>query len=127
MVVFLSMKTSHKLITLLSGAVLSFSAFAASDKAQNVTAVTQEVVWTSGTDTEALWLRYADSKGGLVWGRSTEYPEYEKVREGDTFIIELKQGPCLMEFFHSRWRRANDVRRWDESINSFGGCPYVFD
>ena len=42
-------------------------------------------------------------------------------------MVELAQGPCLMEFFHSRWRRANDVRRWDESHNEFGGCPYVFD
>jgi len=121
------MKNSHKFIALLSAAVLSFSAGAATSDNANNTTTTQEVVWTSGADIEAFWLRYADSKGGLIWGRSAEYPEYEKVREGDTLMIELKQGPCLMEFFHNRWRRANDVRRWDESINSFAGCPHVFE
>lgn len=86
-----------------------------------------DVVWQKGTDIEAFWLAYAESKGGLTWGKSSEYPEYEKVKEGDTFIVEVAQGPCLMEFFHERWRRANDVRRWHESVNEYGGCPYVFD
>ncbi|WP_395373870.1 hypothetical protein [Marinicella sp. W31] len=85
------------------------------------------VVWTSGVDVETFWANYAASKGGLTWGKSKTYPEYEKVKEGDTFMVLLEQGPCLMEFFHNRWRRANDVRRWDESINVYGGCPYVFD
>ena len=85
------------------------------------------VVWSPEVETEAFWLDYAASKGGLTWGRSTSYPEYAQVKEGDTLMIELAQGPCLMEFFHSRWRRANDVRRWDPSVNEFGGCPYVFD
>lgn len=31
-----------------------------------------------------------------------------------------------MEFFHNRWRRANDVRRWDPLFNEHGGCPDVF-
>lgn len=86
-----------------------------------------EVVWQSGADVESFWLAYAESKGGLTWGKTSEYPEYEKVKEGDTMIVEVAQGPCLMEFFHERWRRANDVRRWDESMNEYGGCPYVFD
>ena len=80
-----------------------------------------------GSDIEAFWLEYANANGGITWGRSAEYPEYEKVQEGDTFMVEVAQGPCLMEFFHNRWRRANDVRRWHQSINEFGGCPYVFD
>ncbi len=84
-------------------------------------------VWSEDTDIESFWQGYADSKGGLTWGMSTEYPEYDKVSEGDTLLILLPQGPCLMEFFHSRWRRANDVRRWHPSVNEFGGCPYVFD
>lgn len=79
------------------------------------------------TDVESFWLRYADSNGGLTWGRSSEYPEYSKVKEHDTLIIELKQGPCLMEFFHKRWRRANDVRRWDKQLSDYGGCSHVFD
>ena len=88
---------------------------------------TQAVSWNKGMDIETFWLDYANSKGGLTWGASTVYPEYKKVKEGDTLLIQLEQGPCLMEFFHSRWRRANDVRRWDELINAYGGCPYVFD
>lgn len=78
-------------------------------------------------DVEKVWMDYAKSKGGITWGMSKEYPEYEKVKEGDTLLIQLEQGPCLMEFFHNRWRRANDVRRWGESVNAYGGCPYVFE
>jgi hypothetical protein len=76
---------------------------------------------------EAFWLEYAQGRGGLTWGRSSEYPPYNEVKEFDTLMIELEQGPCLMEFFHQRWRRANDVRRWNDAVNDFGGCPYVFD
>ena len=81
----------------------------------------------SRMEVEDIWINYAKSKGGVTWSESTEYPEYQKVKEGDTIMIQDKRGPCLMEFFHGRWRRANDVRRWDESVNAYGGCPYVFD
>lgn len=81
----------------------------------------------SEVDVEKVWMNYAKSKGGITWGMSKEYPEYEKVKEGDTLLIQLEQGPCLMEFFHNRWRRANDVRRWGESVNAYGGCPHVFE
>lgn len=75
---------------------------------------------------EQFWLNYAARNGGLTWGRGADYPPYEQVNEYDTFMVELPSGPCLMEFFHSRWRRANDVRRWDEAFNQYGGCPKVF-
>ena len=75
---------------------------------------------------EEFWLAYAESRGGLTWGRSREYPDYAKVSERDLFLVELESGVCLMEFWHSRWRRAQDVRRWDEAFNTYGGCPYVF-
>lgn len=118
---------THKLLGLIFGVVFSLSAVAASDNKDAQAASPQSITWTQGSDIESFWLRYADSKGGLTWGRTSEYPDYDKVKDGDTLLVELKQGPCLMEFFHSRWRRANDVRRWDDSINSFGGCPHVFD
>ncbi|MBY5991006.1 hypothetical protein [Ferrimonas balearica] len=76
---------------------------------------------------EAFWLAYAERRGGLTWGRGSDYPPYDQVKEGDTFMVELSQGPCLMEFFHQRWRRANDVRRWDDAFNDYAGCPRVFD
>lgn len=76
---------------------------------------------------EQFWDRYAARRGGLTWGRRFDYPRYQEVDELDTMIIELESGPCLMEFFHTRWRRANDVRRWDATFNEYGGCPYVFD
>ena len=76
---------------------------------------------------EMFWRRYAASRGGLTWGTRSEYPPYKQVKEFDTLLIKLESGPCLMEFFHTRWRRANDVRRWDPAFNEFGGCPYVFD
>lgn len=78
-------------------------------------------------DVESFWLNYASSKGGLTWGRGSEYPEYSQVKEFDTFLVEVDQGSCLMEFFHRRWRRANDVRRWNDQLNQYGGCPHVFD
>lgn len=84
----------------------------------------QPAQWLS---VETFWLRYAASRGGLVWGQQTTYPHYDDVKEHDTLMIELDQGICLMEFFHSRWRRANDVKRWDDGFNEYGGCPYVFD
>jgi hypothetical protein len=76
---------------------------------------------------ERFWVLYAERRGGLTWGRGADYPDYAKVKEGDTFVVEVAQGPCLMEFFHERWRRANDVRRWDDALNDYAGCPYVFD
>ncbi len=76
---------------------------------------------------EAFWIGYAESKGGLTWGQGTVYPPYKEVKEFDTFMVEVDEGICLMEFFHSRWRRANDVRRWHPDFNMVGGCPWVFD
>lgn len=87
----------------------------------------QRIVWTDGMDVELFWQAYAESNGGLTWGASTAYPKYEEVKEGDTLLIKVEQGPCLMEFYHSRWRRANDVRRWADSMNGYGGCENVFD
>ncbi|MFK7978052.1 MAG: hypothetical protein AB8C02_18110 [Halioglobus sp.] len=104
---------------------IALAACSATDTAQVSNANT--VVWKQGANVEAFWMQYTDSRGGITWGESMEYPEYAKVKEGDTFLIQLDQGPCLMEFFHSRWRRANDVRRWDDSINAYGGCPHVFE
>jgi len=76
---------------------------------------------------EAFWERYARSGEGFHWGRGTTYPAYAKLKEHDTLVIEVAQGPCLMEFFHQRWRRANDVRRWDDRMNTYGGCAHVLD
>ena len=88
-------------------------------------------VWDSDksawNDVDSFWISYAESKGGLTWGKSNTHPKYVDVKEFNTLLIELAEGPCLMEFFHARWRRANDVRRWDDAINEYGGCPYVFD
>jgi len=76
---------------------------------------------------DTFWTHYAEREGGLTWGRGESYPDYSKVKELDTFLVELKQGPCLMQFFHNRWRRANDVQRWDDAFNEYAGCPHVFD
>jgi len=76
---------------------------------------------------ETFWLNYAKRGNGKFWGRTADYPPYKDVNEHDTILIQLKQGVCLMEFFHTRWRRAQDVRRWDTAFNDYGGCPHVFD
>lgn len=81
----------------------------------------------SWVELEQFWLNYAQRNGGLTWGRGTNYPPYDQVSEFDTFMVEIQTGPCLMEFFHQRWRRANDVRRWDDAFNQYAGCPNVFD
>jgi hypothetical protein len=76
---------------------------------------------------EAFWLAWAARRGGLTHGRGAAYPPYASVREFDTFLVEIDGQTCLMEFFHTRWRRANDVRRWNDAFNSFGACGRVFD
>ena len=75
---------------------------------------------------EQFWLAYAEQNGGLVWGQRSDYPDYDKVKEHDLMIIVLPSGKCLMEFYHERWRRANDVWRWDKKFNDYGSCPDVF-
>lgn len=91
----------------------------------------QLVIWSTTSNKwkniEAFWLEYADERGGLTWGKTDVYPQYSKVKEHDTLLIKVEEGVCLMEFFHERWRRANDVRRWNEALTEYSGCPYVFD
>lgn len=89
------------------------------------------VAWDSEAgvwrDPLEFWLAFAERRGGLTWGRRANYPPYDEVSEHDTLLVEAEGGPCLMEFFHRRWRRARDVWRWDEGFNRYGGCPRVFD
>lgn len=76
---------------------------------------------------DQFWVNYAEARGGITWRRLSQYSEYSKVREHDTFMVQSAAGLCLMEFFHKRWRRANDVRRWDPLFNEYAGCPRVFE
>ena len=76
---------------------------------------------------DSFWQNWADNRGGITWGRSKDYPPYEQINEQDTLLIELESGTCMMEFWHSRWRRANDVRRWDDAFNTYSACNKVFD
>jgi len=79
--------------------------------------------WTS---IELFWEDFAKSNEAKYWGLSNKYPNYDDVNNFDTILIQLKEGTCLMQFFHSRWRRANDVQRWHDAFNEHSGCPYVF-
>ena len=89
------------------------------------------VVWSDAADQwldiESFWLEFSASNDGKNWGLRSEYPEYSQLSERDVLLIELAQGRCLMYFWHGRWRRAQDVWRWDEAFNEQLGCPYVFD
>lgn len=76
---------------------------------------------------EQFWDDFSQDTGAKHWGASVDYPNYDDVNEFDTFLVKTDQGSCLMQFFHSRWRRANDVQRWDEAFNEHSACPYVFD
>jgi hypothetical protein len=76
---------------------------------------------------EDFWMSYVKRNGGLTWGQSINYPQYDKVKEFDLFMVRIDDKICLMEFFHDRWRRANDVRRWDDAFNEYSACPIVFN
>jgi hypothetical protein len=84
----------------------------------------EEKMWL---ESEAFWDSFARRNAGRVWPSSSEFPPYDEVSEHDTFLAQTDSGPCLMYFFHTRWRRANDVRRWGDVFNEYGGCPNVFD
>lgn len=84
----------------------------------------QSQTWLS---LEGFWNAYTKSRPQKNWAASVDYPKYEDIKEGDTFLVQLKGSTCLMQFYHSRWRRANDVRRWDDAFNAHGACPFVFE
>jgi hypothetical protein len=89
------------------------------------------LVWESSgqewISPDAFWLIEAELRGGLTWRKNSVYPAYDDVKEFDTFLVEVPSGTCLMAFYHSRWRRANDVWRWDPGFNTYSGCSAVFD
>ena len=74
-----------------------------------------------------FWRAFAARGRGRNWGEGDSYPAYRDVHEHDAFLVNTVNGPCLMYFFHTRWRRANDVWRWGQEFNRYGGCPTVFD
>ena len=74
-----------------------------------------------------FWRNFAARARGRAWPSGTDYPPYDLVSEHDTFLVQTADGPCLMYFFHTRWRRANDVWRWGDAFNRYGGCGTVFD
>lgn len=84
----------------------------------------QDKTWFSIDD---FWQNWASKRDHKNWPSSKQYPVYEQVKEQETFLVKLESGTCMMEFWHGRWRRANDVRRWDEKFNDYSACPYVFD
>jgi len=79
------------------------------------------------SDIDSFWKNFAKTNQAKSWGVTDTYPTYGEVNEFDTLVIKLKQGSCLMQFYHGRWRRANDVQRWDDAFNDYSACPYVFD
>lgn len=76
---------------------------------------------------EEFWTRFGERRRGKNWPSDTKFPLFTEVKEHDTILLQTKTGPCLMYFFHTRWRRANDVWRWAPEFNNYGGCPTVFD
>ncbi len=81
----------------------------------------------SWLEPEAFWTSFVARHGGYTWESSADFPDYDKVKEHDTFLVQTEQGPCLMYFFHTRWRRARDVWRWSQLLNEYAGCKTVFD
>ncbi len=74
-----------------------------------------------------FWRTQVERGRARHWGEGERYPPYADVAEHDTFLVVHDGKTCLMEFFHRRWRRANDVWRWDDRFNSYGACAVVFD
>ncbi|MFK8013341.1 MAG: hypothetical protein AB8B80_14975 [Marinicellaceae bacterium] len=111
------MKNNHISCILYCVLILGFSSLLNAQENQKTTAI----------DVEKIWSDHLNNTGGLTWKESDQYPDFNEVSEGDTFLVKVKQGKCLMEFYHNRWRRANDVYRWHETVNEYKGCPYVFD
>lgn len=72
-----------------------------------------------------FWRNYAKRKGDRYWGQRKFYPNIKFVKEHDVVTIITPGGSCLMEYYHGRWRRANDVWRWNRRFNSYGGCTNV--
>lgn len=86
--------------------------------------VATDKVWL---DPLAFWKNFAERGRGRNWPSDSSYPRYADVNENDAFLVQTRDGPCLMYFWHTRWRRANDVWRWGDEFNAFGGCAGVFD
>ena len=84
----------------------------------------ERALWLSPDD---FWTSFAERRRGRIWPAADEFPPYADVNEHDTFLYQHESGPCLMYFFHTRWRRANDVWRWDPRFNEYAGCAKVFD
>jgi len=126
-------KKSILWITLLVSLVFTLASYAHDHTKKELKTNTdgRVVVWHNANqqwvEPEKFWLAYAKERGGLTWGQRTSYPPYNQVKEFDTVLIQLDNGHCLMEFFHSRWRRANDVRRWGTGFNLYSACPFVFE
>lgn len=120
-----------KVISILMVLLICFSVSAQQARNGQFKNDAEALVWSdshsSWISPEQFWTEYAEQRGGITWGTSESYPPYEQVKEFDTFMVKLGTKVCLMEFFHSRWRRANDVRRWDERFNQYSACPNVFD
>lgn len=74
---------------------------------------------------DLFWTQHIERSKATYWGRASAYPPYETVHEHDLIWIETAAGDCLMEFYHRRWRRANDVWRWDKRYSQYRGCATV--
>lgn len=89
------------------------------------------VAWDAGNrqwvDADTFWKNFAARGRGRNWPSGREFPPYSAVNEHDSFLYNSENGPCLMYFFHARWRRANDVWRWGDEFNEYGGCARVFE
>jgi hypothetical protein len=65
---------------------------------------------------------------GPTYGRTHDYPDYDRVKPWETLIDVLPDGrTCPMVFFHERWRRLPDVLAFDDRLRNYGGCRDVFD
>ncbi len=73
-------------------------------------------------DPDVFWYRWADEQKAFLWNGARELPAGPKVEDGNMFIVESDDGPCLLVRRDGVWRKAGDVYGWSERLRRHGGC-----
>ncbi len=73
-------------------------------------------------DPEVFWYRWADAQRAFLWNGGAELPAGADVEDGNMFIIETDDGPCLLVRRAGRWQQAGDVWGWSKRLRDHGGC-----
>jgi hypothetical protein len=76
-------------------------------------------------DPEVFWYRWAESEKAFLWNNATTPPVDPNVKDGDMFIMETGDGPCLLVRKEGAWRKAGETYGWSQRMREYGGCTSV--